>query len=750
MAGFSLEDLAKADAESGDPDANQSSEINTSEIDQEEEKSLLERLASIPSALKDAYTGEGQEIEFPEVPEATDMGGEAPGFVEGIIPNIKAMMARDDVGKLEIFENSFKDDPRWGGGFQDKYGNPMMIWNNKPYYVNKPGASSQDFGTFVGEIIKYIPAMKVMKKAKNAKQTIGLGVPTYGATEAGSQALESQMTPKTTASKNRDLSDVASEVGTATAIGVGADLALPPVARAISAPIKVGARAVSGGRIFPRFDPQSSQFPLTQGQRTAQLPDSKAGPTPKTTPELEEEDVLRRASGTDAEASMVIRGFDEQQLDQIRAEAQALQSEFGSGSPLTNLDQTDVSGVAAEELKDIVGRQAGDVKTRAGQAYTDVRNAKMPPKMTVDGIRTNVEFALNAVRQDIGITNAELVSMPLLKRELQFLQKLYKLTGKEGFKDQPLKQIHGYQKRLNRAVRSAEQGSPEQLALGEIKKVFDKAVFDGIEDGFMYGDELVLNQLKDATELYKTYIGLTGKGRGANSAQRAANSILEKVTNPDYTPRQVANAIFGHNKFAPNQAVPLVIDRLKSNLPEEQYEEVVGLLKDAILEKAFSGAGKSGVTRSNIVNNYDDIFVKNKAIINKLFSPEEISRVSKFREDVMPTLWAEIKLNPSNSAYTLLGAMTRSGLMNFARGIPIVGADIVGAVEGAQQRSQASNVIRQYVARSGAPLFSSISQAATRPEIVETVSTDQSPSASSILDSIDEETRKKILESYPQ
>ena len=161
MADFSLEELSQIDAESGDADANQSSEINTSEIDQEEEKSLLERLASIPSALKDAYTGEGQEIEFPEVPEATDMGGDAPGFVEGIIPNFKAMMARDDVGKLEIFENSFKDDPRWGGGFQDKYGNPMMIWNNKPYYVNKPGASAQDFGTFVGEIYKYLPAMKI-------------------------------------------------------------------------------------------------------------------------------------------------------------------------------------------------------------------------------------------------------------------------------------------------------------------------------------------------------------------------------------------------------------------------------------------------------------------------------------------------------------------------------------------------------------------------------------------------------------
>ena len=114
MANFSLEDLAKIDAQSGDPDANQSNEVNTSEINQEEEKSVLERLASIPKALKDAYTGEGQEIEFPEVPEATDMGGDAPSFVEGLVPNFKAMLARDDVGKLEIFEQSFKDDPRWG------------------------------------------------------------------------------------------------------------------------------------------------------------------------------------------------------------------------------------------------------------------------------------------------------------------------------------------------------------------------------------------------------------------------------------------------------------------------------------------------------------------------------------------------------------------------------------------------------------------------------------------------------------
>ena len=113
------------------------------------QKSIIEKAKEIPKALMDAVTGEGQQVEFPDLPEAYDMAGNAPGFIEGIIPNIKVMLARDDVGKLEILDNAFKGDERWGGGFQDKYGNPMLVWNGQAYYVNKPGMSGQDFGTFV-------------------------------------------------------------------------------------------------------------------------------------------------------------------------------------------------------------------------------------------------------------------------------------------------------------------------------------------------------------------------------------------------------------------------------------------------------------------------------------------------------------------------------------------------------------------------------------------------------------------------
>ena len=117
----------------------------------------------------------------------------------------------------------------------------------------------------------------------------------------------------------------------------------------------------------------------------------------------------------------------------------------------------------------------------------------------------------------------------------------------------------------------------------------------------------------------------------------------------------------------------------------------------------------------------------------------------------MPTLWAEIKLNPSNTGYTLLSAMTRSGLMNFARGIPIVGSDIVQAAEGMSQRRQALDIIRQYVARTNQPLLSSAIQAPVRPVATEEMSQSQSsPALQSLLQSLPASEREKIIQQGTQ
>jgi hypothetical protein len=712
-------------------------------------------VSELPETLYKAATGEAAEVEFPDLPESTEI--EDIGFFETIAPNLKLMAARDDASKAEIIRNSFRGDPRFGGVFTDKYDNPIVVWNKEPYYINKPGFSGQDLGTFIGEIAKYSPATKYTSAGRRIPSIAIRGGVTYPATELISQVGEAALSPEAAKSKQRTLADAAEDSAISGATGIAADIVVPGVVKPAARALKSGARAAGeqAKTIFPRYTaaideltpdpvvpPQTSKYPLTAAQREAQPP--VHGPEERVTPALQEEDTIRRSPATEPEASSILRGFDQKQLDEIRADADALKNEFGSGSRAVQSSE-DPIGAASEEIQSIASGRAGKLKAESSAAYRAVREAEVQPIFSREGIVQTSGDAINAVvAGELGITAREIAAMPILKRELDYLKRLRKMASNPRFKGQPLTAIHGYQKTINRAFRDADPGSSEKTALGQIKEVIDNSVFNGIEQGIVTGDQAILDQLKSATGLYRQYIGLTGKATGRNSQEKAANKILEMVTNTDYTPLQVSRAILGHAKFTPNQSMGLVIDKLKAALPENEAMQIVSLIKDGVLEKAFSGAGKSGVTRTNIVNNFDDVFIKQKAIISKLFSPEEISRIRQFKKDVLPTLWADIKLNPSGSGYIILAGLARTNLLNYVKMVPFIGKDIVEGAEALQATSRAKDAVRQYVARSNAPLFSAPITAAIRPQAI---SDDGDASAIFPLTSgMPEEVKRKVMD----
>lgn len=706
-----------------------------------EERPIEERLKDIPA---DLFETSDEDIEFPNIPQATDI--EDVGFFESLIPNVKSMFVRDDASKAEIMKKSFSGDERFGGVFSDKFNNPMIVWNDKPYYINKPGFGLPDVATFTAEIAKYLPASRFVAKARGLKETVQRGLTTYPATEAASIAGESALAPETSKAKKRDLTDVGQEVGLATAIGVGADVLLPPVVSGLTkGAVKTATKTAESAKlIFPKFEPdsiikkitpkpkQASAFPLTEGQRRAQLP--KQGPGSQVTEQLEAEDVLRNAPGTDPTAAAVMRGFDEKQLGVIRAEAERLQKEFGSG---TLFGAEDVPTAAAESIQNIGTTGAAALKDASSQAYNAVKTSDIPIIMKPEGVVITAREMLDSIikggEEGLGITARELADMPVLQRELEYLKRVTKIASNPKFKGSPLNVLHGYQKSLNRAARTAQAGSPEAMALNRMKGILDSSIFEGIERGLIAGDEAVLKELKNATDLYRRYIGLTGKGSARDTQERAANRILETITNPNYTPVQVVRLLFGHSKFAPNQALGLAVKKMKQNLGDEGSEEIIALIKDGILEKAFSGSGKSGVTRGNIVNNYDEIFVKNKKLVSEFFSPEEIKQISKFRQDVMPTLWAEIKLNPSNTGYTIMSAMGQRGLLNYLKMLPFGAGEATAT--GLQVRravNVAENATSQQVDRMNRPLFSQTVQTSVRPSAIETIQDE--PDSSTLRD----------------
>ena len=661
-------------------------------------------------------------IEYPNLPEISEMGTNAPPFFKALVPNLKAIMTSNDLGKVEIFEDAFKDNPKWGGAYRDNFGLPMIVWNGLPYYVNKPGLSGTDVNTFMGQMVKYYPATKYASGAKGIVGTMIRGGLTYTGTEVVGEAVGAYAIPETQQAKNRKPLELGMDIAGGTAIGVGADVLLPPAAKLAGKAFGYTARATGLDKLgrkmvemtLPLFKPsvlaktddvvQESKYQLTQGQRTARLPE---GVTPRQTEQLGAEDVLRQSASSET-GTIIIRGFDDSQLNQIKNDALELQEEFGTGSP--RMDQN-VAQDSAERIKMIAEGRASQLKDEAGEAYDFVKNVATPPRMTREGVISIAEDMLEIPRS-IFAPN-QIADSPIIQREVTQLMRLLKLAKDPKFKDQTLKNIHGYQKRLNTAIGQAKDKT-EQMALIRMKKILDESVYDGIEKGFIYGDQEVLDQLADATGLYRDFMRLTGKGADKKlTANKTANRILENISNNEYTPLQVTNLLFGHNKFTPNQAVPLVLSKLKKSLPQSEYNEVVASMKDAILTKAFTGS-KGNVTRTAIVNNFNDVFVKQKKIIEQLFTPKEIARIKEFRENVLPTLWAEIKLNPSGTGYTMLGALARRQLLSTPMIRPIA-EKVVQGYDASMRAGQAMDAIRQTINRFQAPLISLEGQSILRP-----------------------------------
>ncbi len=643
------------------------------------------------------------------------MSGDQYTFKDNIKSYAAVLAARDDVGKAEVFAEIFKDDPRFGGAFQDDPGLPLIVWNGVPYYINKPGISKMDFKEFLAEIAKQSPATKYAGAAKGLGETVKRGVIGYGGTEAGLSATETVLTPKATAARADESLEKVGDIAEATTIGVLADVA-PDVARRLPyvGPIvrefleRTGqqmrqgtADVVRKARIEdpqtelervadaatetvaeaietppPRFE-QESKYPLTMGQRTAPLP---SGVSPRGTEQLGTEAELRRAMPDDPKG---IVGFDEAQLNEITEDALSLAEEFGVGLS-KDVSLLDAPEEAASRIRPVITEVAKAKEAEASRLFKMAEQAPDAPKATADGVISVIDDILNIPYTEYGMDLEDFLEGPL-KKEYERLQNLRK-----------------------------------KLTL--MKDKLDERVFQSIENGILSGDQEVLDQLANANELYREYAGLTGKGAAKRDIDRSANRVLARIVDSDYTPHGVMSELFGNNLLSGNNAMPLVIRRLKALLPADEFAKVQRLMKDAVLIRAFSNiipmTKDRAVTRSAIVKNYNAIFKgKNKAVVEELFNEDELKRIEKFRQDVMPTLWAEIDNNPSGSAWTIMGALARRGLLAPLDVVP--GLDARGAALAAESRALTRDAVRQAFITGNRPLFSASVGAVLKPQVIE-------------------------------
>lgn len=728
---------------------------------------LLGKIKKLPSDIYDLATGENAKVEFPNAPETTEI--EDIDFFDKLIPEIKIMFTSNDAGKAEIIANSFKDDERFGGAFSDKYGNPLILWNNVPHYINKPGFSSQDLGTFVGTLLEYYPASKYVMGGTGMASKAIRGMFGYGGTETVSEAVEASLTPETTKAKKRDLGDIATDIGATTAVNVGIDAALPMAGKTLRTITKPITDKISSA--LPRYNPkqgveddiivmpEGKSFIGTRGQaESAPFDRTKSGDAQaQATPRLMEESEKRYAK---TEGGDIVRGVDEQQLSDIRSEADLLTKTFGSGGT-DGIPQTLVPLNSAERIKNIILNRALITKSESKALYEQGGLDNLI--ISREGVNTLAREALQKFN-NLKIGAFQLRDQRMLKRAVDDLKRIIKASDNLKFKPQSFEKLRDIQISLNNVINDMPADrKTELMGLTEISNSIKSFIDGGIDRAFILGDEQILKNLKKANIRYKQYMGLTGKSTGKDTVEKSANAILKKIVSPSLDADSVVSAFFGHSKFNPSPVMLRVLQKIKQNLPEEEATEVIGLVKDGVLTKAFSGTGQSGVTRTNIVNNFDEVFNKNKKLISTLFTPQEIERIADFKERVMPTLWAEIRLNPSNSGYTIINAMARAGLLSYGRLIPFGGQTLTDPriYQGIKDVSDAKAMVREFTKRRVNPLFSSetansilsplfkpgaITPTVTKPALEEQYQDDASSSIKPLVESISQKDYQKILE----
>jgi hypothetical protein len=118
-----------------------------------------------------------------------------------------------------------------------------------------------------------------------------------------------------------------------------------------------------------------------------------------------------------------------------------------------------------------------------------------------------------------------------------------------------------------------------------------------------------------------------------------------------------------------------------------------------------------------------------------------LKQIEQFKDNVLPTLWAELKMNPPNTANTMLFALMNKGILNYAGNFPLIGKMIDPATFSKLSESgRANEAIKGYLQRKKQPLFSSIAQSTVRTE-------DNNEDITKFLEEIPPSARNKILQS---
>tara|TARA_R100001440_G_scaffold16293_6_gene27766 strand:- start:6490 stop:9120 length:2631 start_codon:yes stop_codon:yes gene_type:complete len=721
-------------------DENKIKELDKIRLDKKE-KSFL---SGVGEAVYEFFSGT-KSTEFSDMPEIGEYVGEGAGKVAlgmSITPNIRtqAQIIMEQVPGSNIME--------------DKFGNPIAVMpDGQSFYLNRPGASFQDFIQTTSQILQYIPGYSTIAKKfagnilkRSLAQTGQAGAVTT-AQELGAVALGGDF-------------DVG-RVGITGAITLGFEGVLGPVGRGV----------LKMFRSNPNYYKLITE--TVDGEKVRRIEITPAGEkalkaagvdTKKMTPEFAENFFNQVAKGFDDEVAAVQAGAGEFGFELSQSQAKrneegiAALYEAAKGAFGPEVQKKALEFLRKQEIDIGLGLKAMIKKFNQGnvieEGVEDIGQGLINTiEEAFDVASKKVDDAYNLVDKD-AIFNGEASNIQLLtnsvkktikdetKQPYNFLKAIDEATGildtkltpastqafkeiksfvnsfkkKKSQKKVPPKTLNDFEimrKKLANFIGAAKNDTDKKTAIA-IKQEFDK-LYNDTMDNLLFagkeGDEVIKNNLIKAREAFR-YKEQTFKNnpikKGNVTVQDTAGNAIQKILlDPDVTGMKAINYIYGLGTVGRKKDGAQIINRLKTVFGVDDLTPKAAALKNndfaklrgGMIEKMFNDSIRNGkFNPAAMVRNFDYIFEKNPDFARSLFDATEITTLKNFVNEVRKTLKPADLVNPSNTAAGISrifqrGARQLVGIIGFKL------ANIQGLLLGRSAFDNAKDVFEQRAAK---------------------------------------------------
>jgi hypothetical protein len=639
---------------------------------QKEDQTIEGAVKKSLGAVKEFFTGT-KRTEYPELPEiGAYKGTGAVKVATGLMinPNQKAQaqIIRAQIPGSDIVK--------------DKYENLIAVMpDGKSFYLNKPGASEQDFLQTTGQILQYIPGYSTAVKAAG-KSLLKRSI--YAGGAGGATSIAQDIATKPLGSTDVDVPRAV----ISTVVPTVFEGAINPIVsstwkRLVGNPSFVtkkngklvlnskGRKAAIDAGVDPdNIDEQfvkSFSDELSRGIKT-DIAASQAG-AGRFGFRLSKSQAIGDDEGMAAliEASKGSYGLEAQKAAREFLKQQNIDIETTAGNLLNKFNKGEIAKEDLESAGQSILNAVQNNFKKSSEKVTTAYN--MVDKDAVfnagdSNISVLSSSIQKAVKESTDVVDKELT--PATIRATQFINnfvKKVKPQKKKKLSVTTFQEFETLRKKIT-ALFPAAKNATDKKNLTAILNEYDKFYDDAIDNALFSGEEFALNAIKQARSefnLKQKLFGVNAIRKNGIKIDDRAGKVIQKILNdPDVTPLNTIDYVFGSAQLGQKQGSLSIVRRLKTIFGGEAGEDVSKLaakssdfqsLRTASFEKLIRDSSRNGVFNpQKFVNQWSTARQKYNDVLKELYDPDELRLIDDFVREVRKTFKPTDLVNASNTA----------------------------------------------------------------------------------------------------